>query len=240
MQLRIPQYLYPPLFENASRLSFYASFFNSIELNSSFYKIPKIGTVIKWSDSVPEKFKFTFKLWKGITHIKGLHFSEEDVFAFFKSIGGVQDKTGCVLLQFPPSLSLNYIKELDKLLSCIEKADPLHIWKIAVEFREKSWYHQSVYDLLDKYKVSIVIHDMPKSATPFLKQKTDFIYVRFHGPTGNYRESYPDDFLNEYALYIKEWMQDGKTVFVYFNNTMGNATDNLNFLNISLRELPKI
>ena len=67
LQLNIPQYLYPPPFENASRLTYYASLFNSIEINSSFYKIPKAATVAKWAACVPENFKFTFKLWKGIT-----------------------------------------------------------------------------------------------------------------------------------------------------------------------------
>ena len=62
LQLPIPQHLFPPPFENASRLTYYASLFNSIENNSSFYKIPQSATVARWADSVPEHFKFTFKL----------------------------------------------------------------------------------------------------------------------------------------------------------------------------------
>ena len=60
------------------------------------------------------------------------------------------------------------------------------------------------------------------------------MYVRFHGPTGNYRESYVDDFLYEYASYINEWIEEGKTVYVYFNNTMGDAFNNLKYLNAKL------
>lgn len=227
----IPKYLQPPPFENASRLTYYSSFFNSIEINSSFYKIPKPLTVAKWADSVSEKFRFTFKLWKGITHSKGLLFNEDDVVAFFQSINVVSKKKGCLLIQFPPSFGIEYSLQLEKLLSCIQNINATLEWRIAVEFRNKSWYHPQVYDLLNFYNACLVIHDMPKSATPFLKYKSDFMYIRFHGPTGNYRENYEDDFLNEYAAYLTEWRAEGKTVFVYFNNTMGGAFNNLKSLN---------
>lgn len=235
LQLQIPKYLFPPPFENASRLTYYASFFNTIEINSSFYKIPQPSTVAKWAASVPEKFEFTFKLWKEITHSKGLNFNKEDVSAFFKSINAVKEKKGCLLIQFPPGLDKINIFQLNKLLSCITEIDATHGWKIAIEFRNISWYHKSVYDLLNFYKAAIVIHDIPKSATPLIDYNADFIYIRFHGPTGNYRDSYPEDFLYEYATYINDWIEEGKTVYVYFNNTMGDAFNNLKALNSLLQ-----
>ena len=72
----------------------------------------------------------------------------------------------------------------------------------------------------------MVIHDMPASATPMMVTG-DFVYLRFHGPEGNYRGGYEDDFLAEYDTYIKEWQKEGKTVYVYFNNTMGDALQNV-------------
>jgi len=231
LQLPIPKYLYPPPFENASRLTFYASLFNSIEINSSFYTIPQAAIVSKWAASVPENFKFTFKLWKEITHSNGLNFNNEDVSAFFNSINSVKEKKGCLLIQFPPGLGRECTFQLDKLLSCIKAADNAQDWKVAVEFRNKSWYHENVYDLLNFHKAAIVIQDIPKSATPFLNHKSDFMYIRFHGPTGNYRDSYSEDFLNEFATYLTEWIEEGKTVYVYFNNTMGDALKNLKTLN---------
>lgn len=230
LQLPVPKYLFPPPYENASRLTYYATFFNSIEFNSSFYKIPQPGTVAKWAASVPENFRFTFKLWKGITHNKGLNFNEEDVIAFFNSINSVNEKKGCLLLQFPPSLGKEYLNQLYKLLGCIIESDPTQGWNVAVEFRNKSWYHEGVYELLNFYKTALVIQDIPKSATPLLNHKSDFLYFRFHGPTGNYRGSYPVDFLKEYAVLINEWEKEGKTVFAYFNNTMGEAFSNLEML----------
>ena len=235
LQLPIPKYLFPPPYENATRLTFYASHFNSIEFNSTFYKIPQPATVAKWAESVPENFRFTFKLWKEITHSKGFNFNEKDVVAFFNSINSVKEKKGCLLIQFPPSIGREYTRQLENLLGCIKEVDPAQEWKVAVEFRNSSWYHEDVYDLLDFYKATMVIQDIPKSATPILDQKSDFLYIRFHGPTGNYRESYSEDFLKEYATLINEWIEEGKTVYVYFNNTMGDAFNNLTMLNRSVQ-----
>jgi len=144
LQLHIPKYLYPPPFQDASRLTYYASLFNSIEINSSFYKIPQAATIAKWATSVGENFKFTFKLWKEITHSKGFNFKDKDVEPFLKAINAVQEKKGCLLIQFPPSLGKEYIVQLNNLLSCIRKIEPVH-WNIAIEFRNKSWYNPSTY-----------------------------------------------------------------------------------------------
>ena len=236
LQLPIPKYLFPPPFENASRLTYYSSFFNSIEINSSFYKIPQAATITKWAAAVPENFRFTFKLWKGITHCKDLHFNKEDVAAFFSSINAATKKKGCLLIQFPPSVGSEHFFQLKKLLSCINEINTIHEWKIAVEFRNKSWYQEKVYELLNFYQAAVVIHDIPKSATPLIDQTTDFVYARFHGPTGNYRDSYSEDFLYEYATYVNEWIADEKTVYVYFNNTMGDAFKNLTTLNNFVHE----
>ena len=231
LQLPIPKVLYPPAFENATRLTYYASLFNSIEFNSTFYNIPQSSTVSKWTNLVSEEFKFTFKLWKGITHNKNLEFKEEDINTFLKTINAVENKKGCLLIQFPPSLGITNIGQLNKLLAVIKDIDKAQNWKLAFEFRNNSWYHEDIYDLLDFYKSAIVIHDIPKSATPRLNHKSDFIYIRFHGPSGNYRDSYSIDFLNDYAGYINEWVAEGKLVYFYFNNTMGDAFNNLKTLN---------
>ena len=231
LQLPIPKYLFPPPFENASRLTFYASHFNSIEINSSFYKIPKASTVANWSNSVPENFRFTFKLWKEITHAKDLEFRKEDIIAFFEAINAVNEKKGCLLIQFPPSIGGAYAFQLERLLSYIKEADPVPDWKVAIEFRNNSWYEEEIYELVDFYKATMVIQDIPRSATPLRDQKSAFLYLRFHGPTGNYRDSYSEDFLRDTAMLINDWIKEGKSVYAYFNNTMGDAFDNLKMLN---------
>jgi len=229
LQLDIPKYSFPEPFQNASRLAYYSSLFNSIEINSSFYKIPQPATIVKWAASVGDHFKFTFKLWKEITHSKSLNFNEPDVITFLKSINPVQEKLGCLLIQFPPGLGNEYIPRLEKLLGCIRDTE-VNL-KIAVEFRNKKWYDDSTYNLLNLYKAVLVIQDIPRSATPMIDHPSDFIYVRFHGPTGNYRDSYSKDFLSEYANYVTEWLEEGKEVYVYFNNTIGDAFKNLKTIN---------
>lgn len=226
LQLPIPKYLFPPPFENASRLTYYASIFNSIEINSSFYKIPRPTTVANWAASVPEYFRFTFKLWKEITHRKDFNFNEEDVAQFFNAVNAVKEKKGCVLLQFPPSMGSEHAVQVEMLLNSVIESDPEREWKIAIEFRNKSWFQEDVYELLESYNAALVVQDIPKSATPLIDQKSDFMYLRFHGPSGNYRESYSEEFLKEYASMINEWRAEEKTVYAYFNNTMGDAYDN--------------
>lgn len=229
--LPVPQALYPPEFQGKSRLNYYASLFNSIEINSSFYKIPQVSTVSKWAESVPGNFQFTFKLSKAITHAKGLDFYADDIDHFMQTIANIGNKKGCLLVQFPPGLKIEKCNQLQNLLISIKAANPYNIWKVAVEFRNQSWYHEDVYDLLNQYKVSMVIHDLPSSATPLTASTGDFRYLRFHGPGGRYRGSYSDDFLYQYAEYIKAWTSEGKAVYLYFNNTMGDAVKNLQTLN---------
>jgi uncharacterized protein YecE (DUF72 family) len=227
----VPKHSFPPEFEDKSRLTFYASLLNSIEINSSFYKLPRGITIRKWAESVPADFKFTFKLWKEVTHNKGLTFRTEDLENFMKAIDEAGDKKGCLLIQFPPSLKADNIIQLSHLLDAVQNTNADNAWKVAIEFRDRSWYKDEVYELIDQYEYTMVLHDKASSNAPLQELTADFIYLRFHGPEGNYRGSYDDDFLYEYAQYIKAWLEDGKSVYVYFNNTMGAALDNLSKLN---------
>jgi uncharacterized protein YecE (DUF72 family) len=229
--LPVPKYQFPDEFKSASRLTYYATFFNSIEINSSFYKIPMKTTVATWASSVPENFRFTFKLFREVTHVKELNFDDRHIEQFIETISHAGDKRGCLLVQFPPGLKNDSINQLDRLLNSIKLADTDDLWKVAVEFRSKGWYNEEVFDILKYFNCALVIHDIPKSATPRSNLPSDFVYVRFHGPTGNYRGSYSDAFLVEYSQYIKEWLQEGKTVYVYFNNTAGDAFNDLCRLN---------
>lgn len=221
---------FPESFKSKTRLSYYGSLFNSIEINSSFYKVPMAATIAKWAAEVPQDFKFTFKLWRGITHNKGLTFNKDDVRDFMNRISNAGLKKGCLLVQFPASIKSLYHKELQDLLSQIRAADPKNEWKTAIEFRHQSWYHSGTWDMLRQYQMGLVLHDMFPAGNNVAHVFTDFVYVRFHGPEGDYKGSYENDFLYEYASYIREWLLEGKQVFTYFNNTIGNAIGNLETL----------
>jgi uncharacterized protein YecE (DUF72 family) len=227
---------YPEAFRDKSRLCYYASLFNSIEINSSFYKIPQAKTIAKWSNEVPAGFKFTFKLWREITHAKGLNFNPADVQRFMQVIDTIGEKKGCLLIQFPPSAKMALLPRLMYLVRCIREADPARSWPLALEFRHSSWYTESLRDFVAENDLSVVLQDKPRAPTPLDLTDAPTVYLRFHGPGGSYRGSYGDDVLAEYSSYIREWQDEGKTVFVYFNNTMGAAAQNLSTLNAFVQE----
>ncbi len=224
---------YPEEFKQKSRLCFYSSLMNSIEINSSFYKIPMSSTVAKWANDVPEDFKFSFKLFKEITHNKGLAFESSVIKKFMDVISFAGNKKGCLLVQFPPSIRIGDLKQLFSLMSCLRDNDPDHEWNIVFEFRHVSLYHHHIYRALEDHFMGLVIQDKQPAATPMMETSLPFVYLRFHGPGGSYRGSYESDVLAEYATYIKEWIADGKTVYSYFNNTMGDAVSNL----LTLRDM---
>lgn len=222
---------FPQEFKERSRLCYYGSLFNSIEVNSSFYKLPQAKTVAKWTAEVPAHFRFTFKLWREITHAKDIVFKLEDMLRFMQSIDTAGDKKGCLLVQFPPGAKAHLAPQLMQLVNCIRVADPGQSWKIALEFRHASWYNDHIRKFAADNGLSIVLQDIPASATPIDFAGGDTVYLRFHGPGGRYRGSYDDSLLMEYSTYIREWQEEGKTIYAYFNNTMGDAVKNLSTLN---------
>ena len=237
LNLPVPISQYPHEFQGKSRLNYYSHLFNSIEINSIFYKLPGSKTVIKWNESVPDDFRFTFKVSKTITHVKGLDFSIKDVNMFVRTIDNIGNKRGCLLAQFPPSLKIEKLDRLQNLVEALAEATHDAGWRIAMEFRNSTWYEREVYELLDEFDVNIVLHDIPASATPLNVPSGDFVYVRFHGPEPRYRGDYDDEYLWKYAQRIRGWTKENKKVYVYFNNTVGRAVKNLQTLNRYMQDL---
>ncbi len=231
LDLPVPRSQYPAAFLGKSRLQYYASLFNSLEINSIFYKLPRSSTVVNWAASVPGNFRFTFKVSKTITHVKELKFDVKDVNDFIKAVENIGEKKGCLLAQFPPSLKIEKLDQLQRLLETLGEATYNSHWKLAIEFRDPSWYEREVHELLEEYNAVMVIQDIPKSATPLNQIRGDFVYLRFHGPEPRYRGDYSDEFLKQYAGYINTWISEKKTVYAYFNNTVGAAVKNLQTLN---------
>lgn len=230
IQLPVAKSEFPAEFRQQSRLAYYASFYNSIEINSIFYKLPRASTITNWSETVPDNFRFSFKVSKAITHAKNLEFDNQDVEDFVQTVEHVGPKKGCLLAQFPPSLQFEKIDRVQNFLEVFTEAICNKNWRLAVEFRHPSWYERETYELLEEYDASLVLHDIATSATPFDVSKGNLIYLRFHGPEARYRGNYSEDVLKHYADHINRWILDGKTVFAYFNNTVGAAMENLNTL----------
>jgi uncharacterized protein YecE (DUF72 family) len=221
---------FPIEYQSSSRLHYYASLFNTLEINSSFYKIPLPATFTKWAADVSDKFTFTVKLWRGITHAKRLEYSNADIKRFMQAANFLENKAGCLLIQFPASINADFTHKVEAILDQLCKLNTEQQWQLAVEFRHPSWYQALTYKLLDQYQATQVIHDMPGSKTPIDYEPKQLAYVRFHGPTGNYNGSYSDDFITHYAKQIKSWRTQGKEIYIYFNNTIGGALQNAQHL----------
>lgn len=217
---------FPKEYRSGTRLSYYASLFNSIEVNSSFYKIPRPATFAKWASEVPEGFRFTVKLWRGITHEPGLHFVPIDVNKFLYAAGELGMKRGCLLVQLPPGVHADKAAQLERLLERIGIGDTGGGWRIAVEFRHRSWYRPETAELLERYKTGMVLHDMPAAKRETPAGKTLFIYVRYHGVEGDYKGGYKEEVLLRDAKRMSTWLSERREVYVYFNNTIGDALSN--------------
>ena len=230
--LRGSKETFPPEFQQSSRLHYYSTLFNTLEVNSTFKKIPMLSTLEKWSLDVADNFQFTIKVWKEITHAKQLDFSSEDVSRFVSVANHIGIPKGCLLIQFPASITYEYHKHVNKLLRCFQNADDQNLWRKAVEFRSPTWDNSPTYKMLNTLNASMVLQDMPKSKNLQPVGKDDFVYYRFHGPNGDYRDSYTNEFLQEQAENIRGLLKQGKDVYAYFNNTMGDAYENALYLKV--------
>lgn len=221
---------FPLQFQDKSRLHYYSTLLNTLEVNSTFKKIPMPWTLKKWSLDVPDDFEFTIKFWKEITHVKQLNIDLQHINTFVNIVNNIGAKKGCLLIQFPGSITAEYRKQVAQILNVISTVDDENNWRKAVEFRSVSWYNNETYKLLDSLHASMVLHDMPKSKNLEPRGTPAFIYYRFHGPKGDYGGSYTGAFLFEQAVHIRSLLKQGKDVYAYFNNTMGDACENAMYL----------
>jgi uncharacterized protein YecE (DUF72 family) len=228
---------FPDSFKHKSRLSYYSSLFNTVELNSTFKKIPRLSTFEKWSHEVADDFKFTIKLWKEITHVKQLNINRDNIKTFLFAASHLGKRKGCLLIQFPASITSEYRKQVGMILQEISAVDTRKEWRIAVEFRSLTWYNTKTKKVLERYNASLVLHDMLKSANLEMNEMEDFKYFRFHGPTGNYGGCYSDVFLHQQAKKIVTSLVHKKDVYVYFNNTMGDAFKNARTLKAMVEKM---
>jgi len=221
---------FPEPYRSGSRLHYYSSRFNTLEVNSSFYKVPQPATFEKWAHEVPDDFKFTVKLWRAITHQKKLLYNPDDITSFLEAADRLRAKKGCLLVQFPASIKVEFRNVVARILKQIHALNKTPAWNVCVEFRDVHWYTATVYEMLDRYDASLVLHDMPDSKPPVSDDASRVVYLRFHGPQGDCRGGYTPEFLQSQAALIKAWLAKGKDVYAYFNNTIGTAFDDAQML----------
>jgi uncharacterized protein YecE (DUF72 family) len=189
----------------------YASQFDTVEINNTFYHQPKEQSIRRWQKNAPEGFLYAVKANRYITHIQKLKDASESLQRFFDGIDLLKRKLGPVLYQLPPGLHID-LNRLDDFIRLLPKR------KTAVfEFRHKSWYCTDTYKLLEKYEAGFCIHDMPGKESPQVVT-SNTVYIRFHGTTGRYSGNYPESVLLDWAKWIRDKSKKANGVYVYFNN----------------------
>jgi uncharacterized protein YecE (DUF72 family) len=205
---------YPTELPQRQWFDHYASIFDTVEINNSFYRLPEAATFAAWAARAPRSFVFAVKASRFLTHMKKLKDPEEPVDRFFSRARSLRSHLGPVLYQLPPGWKLD-LPRLEHFLHVLPR-DVRHV----IEFREPSWYTAEVYALLERHRVSLCLHDMPGSATG-RRRVGPCVYVRFHGATGRYDGSYPDERLADWAEWLQGAASTSVPVYAYFNNDVG-------------------
>jgi uncharacterized protein YecE (DUF72 family) len=168
---------YPSNMDNSSDwLSYYASVFDYVEIDSSFYRMPNLFTVRNWLKKTPENFKFTAKFPKVITHDKHLKDVSRELEYFHQSMLPLRDKTLALLIQLPPSLKIT--EGLDNLRQVVSELDTK--FRYAVEVRDRSWFQDLAYNFFANNNICMVWSQLGELRTPPIVT-TDFLYVRLIG-----------------------------------------------------------
>lgn len=205
---------YPAELPASRWLSFYAQHFDTVEVNNSFYRLPKRETFERWRLETPDSFVFAVKGSRFITHMKKLRDVDDAIKRFFASVEGLGEKLAVVLWQLPPNLKAD-VDRLDRFLRNLP-----NLCLYAVEFRNSSWWQeQKVWQVLERHQVAHcvpILPTIPKELANFVT--APFVYLRFHGWNGLYSGCFPDEELEWWVEKIVGWQKQGLSVFAYFNN----------------------
>jgi uncharacterized protein YecE (DUF72 family) len=204
---------YPSNLAKVDQLSYYADQFPSVEVNNTFYHLPKAKTVENWVNKVPEKFIFAVKASRYITHMKNLLDPEETLPKFFERIDSFGKHCGPILFQLPPNWALDFERLRDFLPHLPGE------YRYTIELRNKTWLVDKVFSLLRQYKVAFCIYEINYRQSPILTT-ADFVYIRLHGPGRAYADPYAPLELERWAVRINQWLSQDKDVYCYFDNTL--------------------
>ncbi|MBI4497435.1 MAG: DUF72 domain-containing protein [Chloroflexi bacterium] len=192
-------------------LEYYTGRFSSLELNAPFYRLPTEAAIAGWRERAPAGFRYAVKASRLITHAQRLKGYDDALATFLASARLLGDRLGPVLFQLPPDLARN-----DPLLADFLALLPRDL-RYAIEFRSRSWFDDTVFDLLRTHHVALCVHDWRQMVCPRITT-TDFAYYRFHGPTGYYGGRYGEAALRRWADALRGGEAGVQDVYAYFNN----------------------
>jgi uncharacterized protein YecE (DUF72 family) len=210
---------YPEKLALRKWFEYYATHFNTLELNVTFYRFPQLKTLENWYAKSPGNFLFAVKAPRLITHYKKFNDCGKLLSDFYNtSSKGLQEKLGPILFQLPPQISYDEMF-LEKLTGSVDNN-----FNNIIEFRHASWWRQDVYDILAEHGITFCGINHPQLLTVVIVN-TPIVYYRFHGAPKLYYDEYAKGIITEMADTV---LQSGlaKNNFVFFNNTATMAAIN--------------
>jgi uncharacterized protein YecE (DUF72 family) len=214
--------LYPEGIPSGSRLAEYAKYYATVEIDSTFYGTPRRSTVEKWREIVPEGFLFAAKVPQEVTHERNLVDTRSEVEGFVYTMQALEDRLGPLLLQLPPSFTVEGMGVLEDFLSTLPRGP-----RYAVEVRHRSWLGSDLPALLREHGVALTLIDYPRM--PRMEEATaNFSYIRWLGDRREFPEGHThpkkdrDDDLLWWARVVDRFLEEGRTVFAYANNHYQN------------------
>ena len=201
-------------------LAFYADRFSTVEINYSFYRLPRETTYANWYAQTPADFVFALKASRLITHVRGF----KNVRAEWKEFAGraatLKQKLGPILLQLPPTFHATdeNFRLLEHFFLYAAKPESA---RLAIEFRDGSCFGEEMLRLLRRHRVALVISHSSRYPVPQVVTTGEFAYFRFHGPRKLFASSYSEAELEAWATQMKKLLKQGFDVYAYFNNDVG-------------------
>jgi uncharacterized protein YecE (DUF72 family) len=206
--------LYPEGEPKRRWLELYAEHFDTVEVNTTFYRLPNREAVAHWVEQTPGGFQFAVKASRYLTHIKRLTDLGDGIARFFERIEPLAEagRLGPVLWQLPA----NFHRDDERLQGWLEA---LGGWpgRHTIEFRHESWFAQPVYDALRAHDVALTVGDHPERPFQSHLATAGWRFVRFHYGARGRRGNYSQTELATWARRIAQWRRDGD-VYAYFNN----------------------
>ena len=202
---------YPEELHGEQQLEFYAQHFSTVEVNYSFYRLPEKSVFETWREQSPQDFLFAVKGSRYLTHMKKLKDPVEPLTRLMERASGLQEKLGPILFQFPPTWSVN----CSRLEFFLELLQTYPQQRYTFEFRHNSWLNPQVYKLLERAGAALCLPVSP--TVPLnIRLTAPWTYIRMH--SGQSGIGYSDEELSTWATRIREFLQRGVDVYIYFNN----------------------
>ena len=209
---------YPPKLTPRKWLEFYGTQFSTVELNVTFYRLPREGVFQSWMTRSPDNFLFSVKASRYITHIKRLKDVKDSLDLLKKAVRPLKSKIACVLWQLPPGFK-NDPARLKKFCAALARVSFYRKTRQVFEFRDESWFCQETHDILKKFNHGLCWADPSRAKEEVVT--ADFLYLRFHGGSGRYESRYSRDDLKIWVRKVIAAKARIKDVYVYFNNDAG-------------------